>query len=237
MAENASDPRINIIENGPYVVKGGVPLFRLQIVVDENDECTGYREMCHYPDKKSYNLCRCGESNRRPYCDGTHTHTGFTSVCNGADSQRFADHIKSIKGSHVELLDAENFCIEARFCERAQGIWDLTRHSFENPENCRLAAEEAELCPAGRLVMLNEKGDEMEPNLEPSIAIIEDPSKHASSALWVRGKIPIYGCDGVQLELRNRVTLCRCGESSNKPFCDAGHYYSSAHFDDGCIEE
>jgi CDGSH-type Zn-finger protein len=29
--------------------------------------------------------------------------------------------------------------------------------------------------------------------------------------------------DGAAYETRNRVTLCRCGQSSNKPFCDGTH--------------
>jgi hypothetical protein len=29
--------------------------------------------------------------------------------------------------------------------------------------------------------------------------------------------------DGAKYEKRNRVTLCRCGQSKNKPFCDSNH--------------
>ena len=29
--------------------------------------------------------------------------------------------------------------------------------------------------------------------------------------------------DGERYEVRNRVTLCRCGASANKPFCDGAH--------------
>ena len=34
---------------------------------------------------------------------------------------------------------------------------------------------------------------------------------------------PIEGADGEAYEARNRVTLCRCGASNNKPFCDGKH--------------
>ena len=33
-----------------------------------------------------------------------------------------------------------------------------------------------------------------------------------------------------QLETRNRVTLCRCGQSANKPLCDGSH--KTAGFED-----
>jgi CDGSH-type Zn-finger protein len=37
--------------------------------------------------------------------------------------------------------------------------------------------------------------------------------------------------DGTPYETRNRVTLCRCGASARKPFCDGRHL--EARFDDG----
>jgi CDGSH-type Zn-finger protein len=39
----------------------------------------------------------------------------------------------------------------------------------------------------------------------------------------VRGGIEVTSADGDAYEVRNRVTLCRCGASANKPFCDASH--------------
>jgi CDGSH-type Zn-finger protein len=42
-------------------------------------------------------------------------------------------------------------------------------------------------------------------------------------AAWVTGNIPIERADGKPFETRNRVTLCRCGHSENKPLCDGTH--------------
>jgi len=33
----------------------------------------------------------------------------------------------------------------------------------------------------------------------------------------------VIGADGRAYEVRNRVSLCRCGKSKNKPFCDGSH--------------
>ena len=44
-----------------------------------------------------------------------------------------------------------------------------------------------------------------------------------SGPLWVRGGVPVVSADGTPYEIRNRVTLCRCGASQNKPFCDGSH--------------
>jgi hypothetical protein len=47
------------------------------------------------------------------------------------------------------------------------------------------------------------------------------PYKHG--LLWVRGGIPVVSADGKPYTVRNRLTLCRCGKSRNKPFCDGSH--------------
>ena len=66
-------------------------------------------------------------------------------------------------------------------------------------------------------------GVALEPRFEPSIGLVQDTARQISGPLWVRGGIPVVGADGVTYEIRNRVTLCRCGASSNKPFCDGSH--------------
>ena len=50
-----------------------------------------------------------------------------------------------------------------------------------------------------------------------------------SGPIWVRGGITVESADGREYEVRNRVTLCRCGQSSNKPFCDGSHVECSFH--------
>jgi hypothetical protein len=67
-------------------------------------------------------------------------------------------------------------------------------------------------------------GETIEPVLEKSVCAIEDPAIGTGGPFWVRGGIPIYSADGKLYEVRNRVTLCRCGKSTNKPFCDSSHY-------------
>jgi len=39
----------------------------------------------------------------------------------------------------------------------------------------------------------------------------------------VRGGVRVVAADGEDYEVRNRQTLCRCGQSQNKPFCDGSH--------------
>ena len=42
--------------------------------------------------------------------------------------------------------------------------------------------------------------------------------------LIVDGPVDLFDTDGNQITLdRTRIALCRCGASSNKPFCDGTH--------------
>ncbi|WP_298253461.1 CDGSH iron-sulfur domain-containing protein [Bradyrhizobium sp.] len=59
--------------------------------------------------------------------------------------------------------------------------------------------------------------------LPVSIGLVEDPLDGCSGPLWLRGGIAVISADGFEYEVRNRVTLCRCGASKNKPFCDGTH--------------
>ncbi len=48
------------------------------------------------------------------------------------------------------------------------------------------------------------------------------PSKNGP--LVVEGAVDLFDTDGNKIALdKTRIALCRCGASSNKPFCDGTH--------------
>lgn len=225
--------KIDITDGGPYIVSGGVPLVRIKIVADEKGESIGWEETYRYPDKETYALCRCGQSSQKPFCDGAHATVGFRGE-EVAPHIEYAEEARITQGDGIKLYDAPRLCVGARFCDRLGGAWALTANS-KKPEFKEIAIQEAMLCPSGRLVMaLDATGEKYEPELEPSIALIEDPVGRVSGPIWVRGNIPIYGSDGEPYEVRNRMTLCRCGQSRDLPFCDGTH--ARTHFDDGHVQ-
>jgi hypothetical protein len=83
--------------------------------------------------------------------------------------------------------------------------------------------EETFDCPSGRLVAWEKNGQAVEPDFEPSIGLVEDTQAKKMGPIWVRGGIPIESADDKTYGVRKRVTLCRCGKSINKPFCDGSH--------------
>ncbi len=214
--------RIRVSKNGPYLVSGGVPLIKKDIRNDSEGYCSNWHEVETYPLQEQYALCRCGHSKNKPFCDGTHAKIHFNGT-ETADDKPYLDRAKKINGPSLSLTDAEHMCVHARFCMRAGGIWNLTRQS-DNGEARDIAIEEAGNCPSGRLVVWDKKtGKALEPEFEKSIVVIEYPPRSEHGPLWVRGGIPVESSEGHVYEIRNRVTLCRCGKSYNKPFCDGRH--------------
>ena len=123
-----------------------------------------------------------------------------------------------LKGDGVVLSDDISLCTHAGHCaDRFTDVWEMIRRTSDPEVRARLQ-HMVDLCPSGRIAHAAAADAEPdEPELEPSIAVIRDgPS-------WVRGGIPVESADGTTYEVRNRVTLCRCGRSSNKPFCDGTH--------------
>lgn len=213
------EPRIRIVKNGPYLVSGSVPLSEKLIV--PVGEGYRYEEGHALPQRESYALCRCGKTKTPPFCDGSHTPAGFDgteTACKNDYNVRAA----RIVGSGIDLLD-DGRCAFARFCHRDSGdAWELAADSADafRKAEAIIAANE---CPAGRLTAVEKDGTVHEPVYAPAIEILQDPEEHVSAGIFVKGGIPIESADGTVYEIRNRVVLCRCGMSANKPFCDATH--------------
>lgn len=222
--------KVTIAKNGPYLVAGKLPLAKEIIVVDGDGTPVEWQSGEKYPDREAYALCRCGESKHKPFCDGMHARTGFDGT-ETASHQKFVDQADVIAGKDIALLDAPDLCASARFCHQAGGIWDLVP-KVKDEKSRALAEKIAGQCPSGRLVIWDKKAEKpVEPHFEPSVSLVEDPDAGVSGPIWLKGGVSLESADGTKYETRNRVTLCRCGQSANKPFCDGSHI--DAEFNDG----
>lgn len=220
-SERRKRPKIQISKNGPYIVTGGVPLARQRLVCDAEGEAVEWREGRSYPVGETYALCRCGATGTPPFCDGSHRGIHFDGT-ETASRVPYLERAEWTEGDGIRLSDATGLCSHARFCIRGEGIWDLVERSSD-PAARKMALEMAANCHSGRLVIRDsQSGEPIEPAFKPSIGVVEEPEGR-SGPLWVRGGIPVISADGTAYEVRNRMTLCRCGRSANKPFCDGSH--------------
>ena len=222
-------PRVTVTKDGPYLVEGGVPLAHQHIVTNAEGESLEWRKGEELPAQEEYRLCRCGHSGKKPFCDGTHKKVRFDGT-ETANRAPYAAQAARIEGPEMVLDDAEPLCAFARFCDPHGQVWNLVGQT-EHAAARKLVVHEAGHCPGGRLVARDRAtGRAHEPHFEPSIGLVQDTARDISGPIWVRGGIPVSSADGTPYEVRNRVTLCRCGASSNKPFCDGSH--ASIAFDD-----
>jgi CDGSH-type Zn-finger protein len=213
--------RIQVSKNGPYLISGGIPLVKQVLVCDRKGNSIGWKEGDRIPAPETYALCRCGGSKNRPFCDGTHLKNHFNGT-ETASRVPYLERAEWTEGGDIRLSDAPGFCSHARFCVRGKGIWQLVESG--DGEAKQVALDMAANCHSGRLVAWDRKtGKPIEPVLEKSIGLVEGPGEGMTGPLWVRGGIPVIAADGTPYEVRNRVTLCRCGRSVNRPFCDGSH--------------
>lgn len=215
--------KIKITKNGPYVVTGRIPLKEEIIKIDENGDSLNWEVGQKFPEKETYTLCRCGKTKTPPFCDGSHIKNGFKGY-ETASRENFEKGARVIKGPGLHLLDNRPLCAKARFCySRDEDIWHLTEETGDKNKK-KNVIRRAHYCSAGRLVARDKDTDQdIEPDLDKEISITHDPARGVSGPFWVKGGVEIESADGYKFELRNRVTLCRCGNSKNKPFCDGTH--------------
>jgi CDGSH-type Zn-finger protein len=225
----ASGMKITIVKDGPYQVTGSVPLVRETIGANAAGDSVDWVDGGEVSVRRAYQLCRCGHSATKPLCDGTHEKIGFDGT-ETASRAPYVEQAGVMEGPAVAMADAESLCAFARFCDRDGNVWNTVGEVAPGSQRAAFVHQVGQ-CPSGRLRALSvETGDFEEPEFAPSIALVTDPAQGVAGPLWVRGGIEVIGADGTPYETRNRVTLCRCGASKNKPFCDGSHASDEVRF-------
>lgn len=219
--------RITVTKNGPYFVAGPVPFTVESIVCDQDGESHEWSVDSRLADRESCGLCRCGQSDNKPLCDGSHAVVGFDGT-EVASRLPYAETADLVEGPRLDLADRRELCADARFCHREGAVWHRILEDTDEAE--AVVRGECERCPSGRYVAIDKAtGEHLEPDFAPSIAFVQDRGAAVSGPIWARGGIEIVSADGEAYEVRNRVTLCRCGQSENKPFCDGSHVINGFH--------
>ena len=163
-------------------------------------------------------LCRCGQSKNKPYCDGTHARVGFTSE---RDPSHTPDGVVDYPGAEIKVHFNRLQCSSSEEC--AHGLPKVFEHG-RNPwvEPRHASAEEIvaviQRCPSGALRYTHKEAVGPEHSGPPSIRI------RKNGPYEVRGGVPLRSPFWMEQASRQIYTLCRCGKSKNKPFCDGSHW-------------
>jgi len=191
-------PVITVLENGPYIVRG----------LERFKDAEG-REL---PVQPAMSLCRCGASRNKPYCDGSHTRIGFIGE---KDTRRASGKVNEWRGKGITIVDNTDVCCRDMSC-----INNLPQvFAEENPDaaSVKEIIETIKKCPSGALTYKMGGRHCQSFNREPAITIAKD------GPLKVVGGIRLKDDMGSKPACPEHYTLCRCGQSKNKPFCDGSH--------------
>ncbi len=225
--QTAQSSTIQVKPDGPYIVTGSVALRRARQVMSEQDEPLTWETYERIEARPVVALCRCGGSDSKPFCDGTHARIGFDGT-ESAPVDDYDDRAATYEGTHIVMRDDRGICEHAGFCgNHVTNVWEMMKGSATDDTVVRAQVMAMiENCPSGALTFrLEPGGDDVEPELAAGIGVVQD------GPLYVTGGLPVERSDGQPFESRNRMTLCRCGASGSKPLCDGSH--ASSDFHDG----
>jgi len=170
------------------------------------------------PAEKKVALCRCGGSKNKPFCDGTHAKIGFSDR-NLADPKK--DQRDRYAGRTITIFDNRALCAHAGYC--TDGLKEVFRYGEEPwiaPDAAAVekVIETIRKCPSGALSYALD-GVEAEAPQRPPLVTVLDNGPYA-----VTGGVELGDAKLGQGAPSEHYTLCRCGHSKNKPFCDGTHW-------------
>ena len=219
-------PKILPLPNGPYYL-----LNDMQPKTVENLQNSEGKQLSTIV---GVALCRCGASKNKPFCDGTHGTIGFSSENkiaenggSGSEEKKvIKDRRKSYVGKKITVHDNRRICSHAAECvNNLPSVFKLNARPWIDPDGATLEEiiNTIRKCPSGALsysIAGIEYRDQNE--RKPMVTVAKD------GPYLVTGGIDLIGDDNNNIQFgdgasKEHYTLCRCGASNNKPFCDGMH--------------
>lgn len=208
-------PKILLLPNGPYYL-----LNDMEPKVVENLQNSEGQPLSTL---RGVALCRCGASKNKPFCDGTHGTIGFSSENKTQDNKPIIkDKRKNYVGKEITIHDNRKICSHAAECvNNLPSVFKFNTRPWINPD----AADKQQIintikkCPSGALGYSIDDIEYKEQERMSLVTVLKD------GPYTITGGINLIG-DNIQFAegfSKEHYTLCRCGASSNKPFCDGMH--------------
>ena len=197
-------PSIECRTDGPYLVKD------LQTLASSKDEPIACKPVMA--------LCRCGGSATKPFCDGTHKKNGFSGarLAHAAAPKR-----DEYRGKKIMIYDNRAICAHSARCsDNLAAVFKYGSEPWIDPDGAGVEAiiETVRKCPSGALSYALDGVEPQATVRAPGITVTKD------GPYAVVGTIPLAGQVAGEIAATECYTLCRCGGSKNKPFCDGTHW-------------
>ena len=169
--------------------------------------------------KETMALCRCGGSANKPFCDGTHAKIGFSSA---KLEGRVEDKRENYQGKKITIHDNRGICAHAGRCtDGLPSVFRLKEEPWIDPD--ATSADEIiatiQKCPSGALSYSVDDVEHRDRDGEPTIFVAPNGPYVVSGGPDLSDTIRLEGTS------QEHFTMCRCGGSKNKPFCDGTHWH------------
>lgn len=174
-------------------------------------------------------LCRCGKSNRKPFCDGTHSIIGFSSEnvnLNENDTNKLTikNKRRDYVGKEITIHDNRKICSHAKECvNNLPSVFKLGSKPWIDSDGSKMQdiINTVRKCPSGALSYSIDGIEYRDPKeqRDPILTVLKNGPYYITGGIDLIGENIEFG-EGASKE---HYTLCRCGASENKPFCDGTH--------------
>lgn len=161
-------------------------------------------------------LCRCGGSSTKPFCDSTHKRIGWTDE---PSPDRVPDRLDRYEADGVTILDNRGVCAHVGSCvARLPEVFGHDR-PWIKPQGAtsERIMDTIRRCPSGALAY------ELAGRAHTAFNDVEEIVVSKDGPYLVRGGVRLEGAALGEGQGSEHYTLCRCGASKNKPFCDGTH--------------
>jgi CDGSH-type Zn-finger protein/ferredoxin len=212
-------PKILPLSNGPYYL-----INDMEPKVVENLQNSKGESLSTI---RGVSLCRCGASKNKPFCDGTHGTIGFSSE-NKEDvndnHHTVKDKRKSYVGKRITIHDNRRICSHAAECvNNLPSVFKLNARPWISPDAAETEEEiinAIKKCPSGALSYSVDGIEYRDQNERKPVITVSKGGPYL-----VTGGIELIGdnIEWAEGSSKEHYTLCRCGASNNKPFCDGMH--------------
>ena len=170
------------------------------------------------PNKSEINFCRCGGSNNKPFCDGSHMNNGFSSAkeIDGYDNKR-----NNYEGKEITIHDNRGICSHSGICtDGLRNVFKMEEEPWIDPDGATAQEiiDTVEKCPSGALSYSVDGVEHKGENGKTKIYISKN------GPISIKGEVELVGVEFGDEASKEHYTLCRCGASKNKPFCDGAHW-------------
>ena len=162
-------------------------------------------------------LCRCGESDNKPLCDGSHAQVGFDGKREDSDKKEQEYY----RGKEITIVFDRYLCMGAGYCGELEAVFGTHDEPKYEPDAAPVEdiVETIKKCPSGALSYIIDGRHFLNYYDKTRIVVEKD------GPLNCQGEITVIDDQDSDLLIpqADHFTLCRCGGSKKKPICDGSH--------------